>query len=291
MKRRALMMAVATTVLWSFSYILNKLAFEDGIGPMTLSGLRYLFAALLLMCLRRRNKRPAGAPVSPFLIALLGVLGYAVAQGMQYVGQSFLTPTQSSLFLSAGNTLMVMLADGLWLRENQTKGDLVKLLLLIAGIALYYYPWGADILSPAGLGFMALSSVGYALHMTLNRHLLTARGAGARALVAGPMLTGALILTAAGLIVEGIPPVTGRLMLILAYLGFVSGALGFSLWTRSQAHLTAFELSGVNNLMLIEIALMDFFAFHRRFSALQILAIFIVFGSIVAIQARKAAKK
>jgi len=293
MKRSALIMAVTTTVLWAGSYILNKLAFQEGIGPLTLSGLRYLLASLILFAFGagRGMRRGSENPLSPWMFLLLGLMGYAVAQGLQYVGQSFLTPTQSSLCLSVGNTVCVVLADRLSLRENQTRGDLAKLLLLLAGISMYYYPWDGAGLSAAGIGFMALSSVGYALNMTLNRRLLTAGRANARALVAFPMLAGAVILLAAGILREGAPVITGRLMLILLYLSGVSGALGFYLWTRSQQHLTAFESSGINNLMLVEIALMDFLAFGRRFTPLQLAAIALVFGSIVWIQSRAASKK
>ena len=284
MRRRALLTAVVTTFLWSGSYILNKLAFQEGIGPLTLSGLRYLIASLILFLLGKGGRKAGGTAVSPFLIALLGILGYAVAQGLQYVGQSYLTPTQSSLFLSVGNTAMVMLADRLWLRENQTNWDFAKMLLLFAGISMYYYPWGTGAFSAAGLLFMLLSSVGYALNMTINRRLLTTRKIEAGALVARPMLVGAAVLLAAGLALEGVPVVTGRLVLILVYLSGVSGALGFYLWTKSQAHLTAFEMSGINNLLLIEIALMDFLAFGRSFTALQIAAILVVFAAVVSIQ-------
>ena len=290
MKRKALVMAVVTTFLWSGSYILNKLAFQGGIGPLTLSGLRYLIASLLLMGLSGRESREDRKALPLWMIALLGLTGYAAAQGLQYVGQSFLTPTQSSLSLSVGNTVCVMLVDMLWLRENQTRWDFAKLLFLVAGIAAFYYPWDEAGVSVVGLIFMALSSVGYALQMTLNRHLLTSKRVKPRALVAFPMLAGALVLLTAGLLIEGMPVLTGRLMLILAYLSAVSGALGFTLWTRSQSALTAFESSGINNLMLVEIALLDFFVFHRAFSALQLAAILVVFASIVSIQARRAKK-
>lgn len=53
----------------------------------------------------------------------------------------------------------------------------------------------------------------------------------------------------------------------------MSGALGFSLWTSSQKALTAFESSGINNLMLIEIAAMDALFFGRTFTVTQMLAI------------------
>lgn len=291
MKRKALVMAVITTFLWSGSYILNKFAFQDGIGPLTLSGLRYLIASLLLFGLGAGKKKKQGTALSPWLILLLGLLMYALAQGMQYVGQSFLTPTQSSLFLSVGNTMFVMLVDMIWLRENQTKHDLVKMMLLVAGISMYYYPWGAGTLSVPGLVFMILSSIGYALSLTINRRLLMTKRAEPMALVTKPMFVGSLILLIAAFLVEGVPVLTIRTLLILAYLSVVSGALGFYLWTTSQKALTAFESSSINNLVLIEIALLDFIVFRRMFTALQIIAILIVFGAVVLIQSRPKARQ
>lgn len=287
MKRNAVLLATLTTLLWSGSYILNKLAFQGGVGPLTLSGMRYTLAALLLLLLGRLRGKPApqAKPLPLLTVLLLGLTGYAAAQGLQYVGQSYLTPTQSSLFLSVGNTAMVMLVDMLWLRENQTGLDFVKLILLVFGIALYYLPQGTAGFPLVGLLFMAASSVGYAVQMTLNRRLLTMGRAQARALVGGPMLAGGLTLLAAGLLTEGLPRLSLNLLLILLYLSGVSGALGFYLWTASQQHLTAFESSGINNLMLIEIALMDMIFFGRTFGAVQIAAIAVVFLSIVWIQA------
>lgn len=296
MRRRAELMAVATTVLWSGSYIVNKVAFQGGVGPLTLAGLRYVLAALLLLalgCLEGRAGGGAPAKKPPLRVLLaLGVLGYAVAQGLQYVGQAYLTPTQSSLCLSVGNTLMVMLMDGLWLRENQRPADWLKALLLIAGITLYTLPSSGAAPAMAGLLWMAASSVGYAAHMALNRRLLTAGQAQPRQLVALPMLIGGGVLLAAGLAAEGLPRLSLNLLLMLLYLSGVSGALGFSLWTASQRELSPFESSGINNLMLVEIALLDWLFFGRVFSAVQITAVALVFGTVVWIQyGRRATRK
>ncbi len=289
MKRKALLMAVLTTVLWSGSYIVNKLAFQGGVGPLTLAGIRYTLAALLLYAIGRMRRGPAstarGTQRLPFgTVLLLGFLGYAVAQGLQYLGQSRLTPTQSSLFLSVGNTSMVLLADRLWTRENQSPMDFVRLAVLAGGITLYYTPLSTSGFSPVGLLFMAASSVGYAVQMTLNRRLLTGQHAQARTLVCGPMLVGGLMMLATGLALEGPPRFSASLWLSLLYLSGVSGALGFSLWTSSQKALTAFESSGINNLMLIEIAAMDALFFGRTFTVTQMLAIAVVFLAIVWIQ-------
>lgn len=55
MRRRALVLAVLTTLLWSGSYIVNKFAFAKGIGPLTLSGLRYTLGGLALAAALRRG--------------------------------------------------------------------------------------------------------------------------------------------------------------------------------------------------------------------------------------------
>ena len=107
-------------------------------------------------------------------------------------------------------------------------------------------------------------------------------------LVCGPMLAGGLTLLAAGLLLEGLPRLSAELLLSLVYLSGVSGALGFSLWTASQKALTAFESSGINNLMLVEIAAMDALFFGRTFTVTQMLAIAVVFLAIVWIQAGSA---
>ena len=293
MRRRAVALAILTTVLWSGSYILNQVAFIGGIGPLTLSGLRYVLAGALLLGIRPRagsaQAEPTRTPISAWLMILLGLLGYAVAQGFQYIGQSLLTPTQSSLCLSVGNTLCVMLVDCLWLRENQRPSDFFRFVLLMTGIALYYVPWGSASVSVMGLIWMGLSSVGYAVHMTLNRRLMAGHRVDARMLTGIPMLVGGVTLLLAALPLEGLPVLNWRLALILGYLAGVSGALGFWLWTRSQAELTALESSSINNLMLVEIALMDWLVFGRTFSTLQLAAIVLVFGTIVSIQVAKKA--
>ena len=82
----AVCLALFVTFLWSSSYILNKWAFAEGIKPLTLAGLRYGWPLCTLALLRRRLAGRGGRPPL-LLLAGLGVAGYLVAQGFQYVGQ------------------------------------------------------------------------------------------------------------------------------------------------------------------------------------------------------------
>ena len=68
---------------------------------------------------------------------------------------------------------------------------------------------------------------------------------------------------------------------------FIVSMLGYTDVDKSKQELTAFESSSINNLMLIEIALMDFVFFKRSFSAIQMVAILIVLVSILSIQRKK----
>lgn len=135
----ALGMALFVTFLWSTSYILNKWAFAEGIGPITLAGLRYTLAAVTLAGVTlagvrvargrltaaagagRGNLTPVDGPPGGSLRAWhyigLGLSGYLVAQGFQYIGQYYVTPTQAGMVLSVGNTLLVLLVGALFLGE------------------------------------------------------------------------------------------------------------------------------------------------------------------------------
>ncbi len=286
MKKRAVTLAILTTALWSVSYILNKYAFQEGIGPLTLAGLRYFLASLLLsipdLARRGRGKAP---PLRTALI--LGILGYAAAQGLQYMGQKHLTPTQSSLFLSVGNTSLVLLTDRFFLRENQGGRDLLGLAAMLAGITLYYLPFDAGAFSLSGMALMSASSVGYALNLNMTRKLLKGTSVSPRLLAARPMLWGSLVMLGFGIAAEGIPVITPRLLLILLYLSGVSGAVGFLLWTHTQKVLSAFESSSIQNLLLIEIALLDFLAYGRTLGAAQAAGILVVAASVTWVQLRK----
>ena len=63
-------------------------------------------------------------------------------------------------------------------------------------------------------------------------------------------------MAAAGLAFEGWPTVTGRAWLIIGWLAVVNTALAFTLWNISLRQLSAVESAGINNTMLLQIALL-----------------------------------
>lgn len=283
MKRRALALAIVTTLLWSGSYIVNKFAFAQGIGPLTLSGLRYTLAGLALAAVLRRGEGMNRLSWRRGLIQ--GFVCYFLGQGMQYVAQSLLTPTLASLLLNAGMVLFIVAADRILLRETPGRSIYAKSVLLVAGMAAYYAPFdgAAEALPLLGLGAITLAAFGSAMNVVLNRRMLTL-GVERRSLTLRPMLLGGLMMLCAGLATESPPALSWELALCVAYLAFISGALGFALWVYSQQSLTAVESGAVNNAMLIEIAVLDVLFFGRTLGIWLWAGIAAVFAAITLIQ-------
>ncbi|ASS73669.1 hypothetical protein CIG75_00880 [Tumebacillus algifaecis] len=286
---------VLVTWLWASSYIFNKFAFQDGVGPFMLAGMRYSVAVLTFVLfalfnrLRKRIKsgglveRPrAGLSFMQYL--LLGVTGFVMAQGLQYGGQLYLTPTQTSLVLSIGNMLFVFLVDLIWLREIRNKAIFVGAIVVVAGILSYYYPWNIGWDSGIGIFLVLLSCLGYAINLTATRHFLTEKKVQPGQLVIYPMLIGAVFMVLIGLIKEGLPEVNASLIGIVLWLGTVNGALAFYLWAWTQKTLKAYESSILNNLVMPEVALLDVLVFSRSLSFLQFVGLFLTLAGIAYIQ-------
>lgn len=293
----AVCMALFVTFLWATSYILNKWAFAEGIGPLTLAGMRYALAAVTLGIVRLATGARQGAPapdsvkLSLWQYAALGLAGYVVAQGLQYVGQYWVTPTQAGMALSVGNSLLVLLIGWVWLAERPGFTQGVGMAAAFLGAGLYYFPWSLESRNLFGLAMLLLSGLGYAAQLTANRALLQRNAATPLDLVFYPMAAGAAGMLILGLALEPLPPFTLRLVGLLLWLGPVNGALAFFLWTYSQRALQAFESSTLNNTMLLQIAVMDALVFGRALGLRQLIALVLVGAGITTVQiaARKTA--
>lgn len=268
----AIAAAVLVTFLWSTSYILNQLAFREGIGPFTLAGLRYAVAVAALFAVRalERRKEPgerASLSVSEYV--LLGITGYLMAQGLQYAGQALVNPTQTTLTIALGNTALVLILGAAWLREIPSPLAWAGIIGALGGVTLYYYPFRLGQSSLPGMALILLSSVGYAVNLMANRRLLLEGKAHPRDLILYPMLIGAVGMLLIGTLREGLPHISLRLAVILLWLGTVNGALAFSLWVWSQKTLRAFESSILNNLVLLQVAGLDVLVLGRSLSGVQ----------------------
>lgn len=277
--RRALILALIVTVLWSSSWVIIRFGLDDeGLDPITFAGMRYVMAALVLIGVvasrptarqrvRALDRRQLGS------LALLGVVLIAVAQGAQFVALDHQPAATTSLVLSM-TPLLVALAAGASLGESASGRQVFGAVLVAAGAVLYFS------------GSLAATAIGMAASLVC----LAANGAGSllgrgvnRDVRSSPLVTttvsmafGATLLLGTGIAVEGMPSVSLTAWLYIAWLAVVNTAFAFTLWNHSLRHLTATESAAINNTMLIQIAALAWVFLGETPSLIQITGILAV---------------
>lgn len=258
-RRRALAAALAVTVLWSSSFVIIRVGLRhDRLPPLTFAGLRYVTAAVALWAAVALN-RGARARVTRLTrrgaahLAALGVVFYAVTQGAQFVAIDSQPVATTSLFLTL-TPLLVTLTSGRLLSERPGRAQAAAAVLVPAGAAAYLS--GTLGATPAGLAACAVALAANAGASLLGRQVNRDPASAPLVTTTVPMTTGAVVLLAAGLGIEGLPALSPEAAAIVAWLAIVNTAAAFTLWNWSLRHLTAGQSAVVNNAMLPQIGLL-----------------------------------
>jgi drug/metabolite transporter (DMT)-like permease len=296
--RLALGQAVLVTLLWSTSWILIKVGLNDlDLAPLSFAGARYFLAALILLPFAWPAVRHVPTSVTRAerrrvlaWAAVLGVILYAVTQGAQFAALAHLPAVAVALALTV--TPVVVAALTLRASERPTALQVTGAVALIAGAALYYGPLDLGDGGALGLLIIAVGVLANALSAMLGRVLardsLPAIG-GVVGLTAVSMLVGSSVLLIGGIIVEGAPRLNLQAWLIVGWLAIVNTAFAFTLWNQTMRTLTAVESSVINNLLLVEVALLAWLVLGEELDPRQLLGLAIAAVGILAVQIRRAA--
>jgi drug/metabolite transporter (DMT)-like permease len=253
---KAILLALFVTVLWSTSWVLIKFGLED-IPPLTFSGLRYVWAFLVLLpiALRSPARRATIHRLSRpdwLRLALLGLVYYTATQGLMYVALAHLQAITLSLMLNF--TSVVVAALGIfWLRELPTTLQWSGVAVYLIGVLVYFTPLGTT--EPAiGFAIGGVVVIANAISSLLGREINRAGTLDALTVSLVSMGIGSITLLALGIAIQGLPRIDLMGWLIVGWLAVVNSALAFTLWNHTQRTLSATESSIINNTMLIQIA-------------------------------------
>ena len=256
----AIGIALLVTVLWSSSWVLIRWGLDgEGLDPITFAALRYGLAAIVVvgwMVLREPQAARAIRRMDRSMITrivALGVLMYAMTQGAQFVAIDNQPAATTSLVLSLTPLLVAGLAVAS-LSEAPARRQIAGAVLVVLGAWAYFAgDLGATVVGMTaalvGLGSGVAASL-------LGRHVNRARELSPVVVTALSMAIGAAILNAVGFLVEGAPSVSAKAWLIISWLAVVNTAFAFTLWNLSLQRLSAVESAGINNTMLIQIAIL-----------------------------------
>lgn len=287
---RALATALFVTMLWSSSWILVRMGLDDEeLRPLTFAGLRYTLAALVLLAWT--SSRPVhraqlrGLTTSQWRsLAVLGLVYFTVTQGAQFVAIDAQPAATSSLML-APTALLVALGSRRSLGEPPQPAQFVGAALIIVGALLYFTgDLGATVL---GMTASVIGLLANATGALLGRSANRSASLSPVVVTSASMCVGAPLLLVSGLLVEGVPDLTARVVVIIVWLAVVNTAVAFTLWNRSLRHLAAVESSAINNTMLIQIAALAWIFLDEAPGTVGVVGIFVVsFGAFLTTGAR-----
>ena len=255
----AIGIALFVTVLWSSSWVLIRWGLDgEDLEPITFAALRYGLAAVLVVGWMLARERPRGRLLgmdrsTALRVVALGVLMYAVTQGAQFVALDNQPAATTSLVLSLTPLLVAGLAV-VSLAEVPSSRQTVGAVFVATGAWLFFLgDLGA---TTAGMVAALISLGANVASALLGRHVNRQAHLSPVVVTALSMAVGAAILVIVGLAAEGIPSVSLQAWLIIAWLAVVNTAVAFTLWNLSLRSLSAVESAGINNTMLIQIAIL-----------------------------------
>lgn len=278
--------SLLANTIWASTFVLVKIGLND-LGPLTLGGLRYFAGFLLLLPLM--VPQPSGyRRISRSLwirLIILGLSAYTLGNGALFTGLKYMSATTGSFEMS----LMPLLVLGVgifWLREIPTAIQVVGILIVIAGSALFFSP-GLSLGAPLGLVIVGVGLVGITLSGILGREVARERQLDTLLLTAIPLAFGGGLLLVLGLLAEGSPRFTGTALIVVIWLAVVNTALAYLLYNHSLQTLTAFEVNIMMNLTPLATAGLAWLLLGERLEEVQIVGMVVVIAGVGLVQWRR----
>lgn len=287
-RTKALGQALLVTFLWSTSWILIKFSLEE-IPALTFAGLRYTLAFLVLLPLVIRQRHAVAlnqiSSKTWLQLVALGLLYYAVTQGAQFIGLSYLPAITVNLLISF--TVIVVVLLGIWLlRELPTKGQWIGMLIFLVGVAIFFYPPVFPSDQATGVIVVLVGVIANAFSSILGRDLNRGRTLPPMVITVVSMGIGGLVLLAAGIAFQGFPSLSLMNWGIILWLAVVNSAFAFTLWNHTMRTLSAMESTLINNTMLIQIPILAWLFLDEDPTGLEILGMILAGAGILVVQLR-----
>jgi drug/metabolite transporter (DMT)-like permease len=279
--------AVLVTILWSSSYVLIKWELSD-IPPLYFATLRYALAFMVLLIADIRFGSRGRSPVSSgrrrtALLVIAGLAGYTVAQGFQFVGLFYL-PAIATSFLLNFNPFFVLLLGVAVMGEGATIPQLGGLGVALLGAWAFFsdrIAWGGQLF---GVAVVLVSGIGWAVYVVAVRFLHKAGRTSSLHLTTVTMGVGVAGMVVLTLLSGQYAPLTANGVIVIVWLATANTALAFFMWNWSLRAIPAYELTVLQDVMLIEIAIFAFVFLGEAITPLMIGGMALVLVGVAIVQ-------
>ncbi len=275
-----------TAAIWASTFVLARILVQE-MGPITMSGVRFSTAGLILVLYLKSRKFDFSSLNSHWLKLIgLGLLSFSIGNACTYFALQYLPSTTVS-FLMSFVTPLVLIMGITWLKEIPGWLQCLGILIAMTGTVLYFYPQPVPS-GNSGFWVLVCGIIGFAGYTILGRFMARDRQVHFLAQTAFPLLIGGGVTLMLGLFVEGLPAFSPKAGMIMAWLVAVNTILGYILYNQAIMHLTAIQVNVILNLSPFFTALIAFFMLGETIRPHQIAAMLVVFaGTLLAQLPRK----
>lgn len=231
---------LTAAAIWGGMYVVSKVVLEF-VPSFTLLTLRLALGTLTLGIIMLFRRRTLGARKGRWTVVGVGILGFGVSVGLQFVGTSLSSAAHAALITSA-SPVFILLFGIVLLGEPASVPRVAALVLATLGVIAVLNPAGAELGWGSLRGNLALlgAALTWGLYSVLVKQVSRDRTTIEVSLLA--FLGGLVVsLPMAALEGSGLPAEarTAPIVAGILYLGLVSTALAMYLWNRSLAILDA----------------------------------------------------
>ena len=285
---KAILLALLVTFLWSTSFILIKWGLAE-IPPLTYAGLRYSLAFLCLLpfAFTKRNKAVIKTlnRTDWLKLILYGLLFIAFTQGAMFMGLQLLPAVTVSLWLNFTPIIVAVMAIFL-LREYPKILQWGGALLFIVGIVIYFFPVSLNDSQTFGLIVMTVGVLANSSSAVLGRDINRSGKFNPLVVTVISMGFGSILLLVAGIVLQGLPPISTQNIIYLLWLAVINTAIAFVIWNYTLRTLTAMESSIINGTMLIQIAILAWIFLGEGISFQEIVGMAVAAVGAMLVQLR-----
>jgi drug/metabolite transporter (DMT)-like permease len=282
----AVVEGLLVAAIWASSFVFIKMGLSY-IEPITLAGLRYFTAFVLLLPLlafrgelRCRLTRREWAQ-----LIIMGLCAYTLANGALFWGLTHL-PSVTGSFLFSLIPLPVLLLGIVWLKEIPRGWQVVGVMVALGGSLLFFAP-GLTAKQPLAVGVVSFGAFCFGCYGVLSRDLAKEARLSVVQLAAFPLGFGGGVLLIWGLLVEGVPTLSLPGVLVTLWLAVVNTACAYLLFYHALRVLKAFEFYVFLNLAPLGTAGLGYLLLGERLALIQIVGILTAIVGVSLVQRRK----
>lgn len=274
---------VLATSIWSSSFVFVKLALES-MGPLTIAGLRYFLAFIVLIpwLINRKSFKQSISGKTWTRLMAIGLSAYTIGNGAMFWGLKFLPATTVSFLLSL-LPIFILVGSIVWLAEKPTKTQVFGVFISLLG-SLLFFSSGFRPGEPAGIAIVSIGIIGFMVFGILGREIARIKGLDTLTLTAIPLAIGGGILLLIALPLEGLPSYSIKTLGIVLWLAVVNTAIAYLLYNHALQCLTALEMNILLNIGPVGTALLSWWLLNEKLGVIKIIGLVIMILGVMFVQ-------